>query len=132
MTVNAMMAAEGLADLLARENAALAAMDLPTATALVEAKRAATDAFVAAHARAATLGAAGSGPVAVPDVVRRLGELAAENRLLLERAMAVQQRVLAIIAEAAPRASMVAPRYGAAGGLVGARTALPVAITASA
>jgi hypothetical protein len=46
--------------------------------------------------------------------------------------MAVQQRVLAIIAEAAPRVSAVAPRYGAAGGLVGARTALPIAIAASA
>jgi hypothetical protein len=127
MSVNAMRAAEGLAELLARENAALAAMDLPSATALVEAKRAAAEAFVAAQAKAVS-----SGAVAVPEVVRRLGELAAENRLLLERAMAVQQRVLAIIAEAAPRASVVAPRYGAAGGLVGARTALPVAIAASA
>lgn len=127
MSMDAMRAAEGLAELLARENAALAAMDLPSATALVEAKRAAADAFVAAQAKAVSTGA-----VAVPDVVRRLGELAAENRLLLERAMAVQQRVLAIIAEAAPRASVVAPRYGAAGGLVGARTALPVAIAASA
>jgi hypothetical protein len=127
MTMDAMRAAEGLAELLARENAALAAMDLPSATALVEAKRAAADAFVAAQAKAVS-----SGAVTVPDVVRRLGELAAENRLLLERAMAVQQRVLAIIAEAAPRVSAVAPRYGAAGGLVGARTALPVAIAASA
>ena len=66
MTVNAMMAAEGLAELLARENAALAAMDLPTATALVEVKRAATDAFVAAHARAASMGAASTGAVPVP------------------------------------------------------------------
>ncbi len=127
MTMDAMRAAEGLAELLARENAALAAMDLPSATALVEAKRAAADAFVAAQAKAVS-----SGAVPVPDVVRRLSDLAAENRLLLERAMAVQQRVLAIIAEAAPRASAVAPRYGAAGGLVGARTALPVAIAASA
>lgn len=127
MTMDAMRAAEGLAELLARENAALAAMDLPSATALVEAKRAAADAFVAAQAKAVS-----SGAVTVPDMVRRLGELAAENRLLLERAMAVQQRVLAIIAEAAPRVSAVAPRYGAAGGLVGARTALPVAIAASA
>ena len=127
MSKDATRAAEGLAELLARENAALAAMDLPSATALVEAKRAAAEAFVAAQAKAVS-----SGAVAVPDVVRRLGELASENRLLLERAMAVQQRVLAIIAEAAPRVSAVAPRYGAAGGLVGARTALPVAIAASA
>jgi hypothetical protein len=130
--MDAMRAAEGLAELLARENAALAAMDLPSATALIEAKRAAADAFVAAQAKAAAKGAMSAGAVPVPDVVRRLGDLAAENRLLLERAMAVQQRVLAIIAEAAPRASAVAPRYGAAGGLVGARTALPVAIAASA
>lgn len=130
--MDAMRAAEGLAELLARENAALAAMDLPSATALVEAKRAAADAFVAAQAKAAAKGALPAGAVQVPEVVRRLGDLAAENRLLLERAMAVQQRVLAIIAEAAPRASAVAPRYGAAGGLVGARTALPVAIAASA
>ncbi len=127
MSMDATRAAEGLAELLARENAALAAMDLPSATALVEAKRAAAEAFVAAQAKAVS-----SGAVAVPDVVRRLGELASENRLLLERAMAVQQRVLAIIAEAAPRVSAVAPRYGAAGGLVGARTALPIAIAASA
>ena len=127
MSMNAMQAAEGLADVLARENAALSAMDLPSVTALVDAKRAAADAFVAAQAKAVS-----AGGVAMPEVVRRLSELAAENRLLLERAMAVQQRVLAIIAEAAPRASAVAPRYGAAGGLVGARTALPVAIAASA
>lgn len=127
MTMDAIRAAEGLAELLARENVALAAMDLPSAAALVEAKRVPTEAFVAAQARAAS-----SGLVAVPEVVRRLGELAAENRPLLERAMAGQQRVLAIIAKAAPRVSAVAPRYGAAGGLVGARTAFPVAIAASA
>lgn len=125
--MDALRAAEGLAEVLACENAALAAMNLPSATALIEAKRAATDAFLAAQARAVSAGA-----VPVPEVVRRLADLAAENRLLLERAMAVQQRVLAIIAEAAPRASAMAPRYGAAGGLVGARTALPVAIAASA
>lgn len=127
MRSEAMQAAEGLVEVLARENAALAAMDLPSATALVEAKRAAAEAFVSAQAKAAT-----TGVVAVPEVVRRLRELAAENRLLLERAMAVQQRVLAIIAEAAPRASAQAPRYGAAGGLVGRGSALPVAVAASA
>jgi len=90
-------AAGRLAEVLARENEALRAMDLPRAAALLVEKAAAMDALTAVAA------AMPSGPPhpALPAAARRLESLAAENRLLLERALAAQQRVIGIIARAA-------------------------------
>ena len=131
-------AAATLAAILTEENAALATIDLPRAAQLVPAKRAATDAFTGAHAHLAAARVATSGR---PDGTARdmlaiaatqLRELAAENRRLLDRALATQGRVLDIIAQAVPRASTQAPRYSPTGALVGRTRALPVAITASA
>ena len=92
-------AARALAAVLARENAALAALDLPAATALLEAKQAALAAFAAAppptFARAVLM-----------PVLRELEALTAENRALLARAIAVQSRVIALVAGAgAPAAA---------------------------
>jgi hypothetical protein len=126
MTTDLPRAATALADILARENTALADLNLTAATALLAGKSSATEALIAAHARHA----AGLGPA--PAFAAALGDLAAENRRLLERALAIQGQVLDIIAQAVPRASAQAPRYGNGGALVGISRALPVAIAASA
>jgi hypothetical protein len=101
--------ARRLADLLARENAALERMDLPAAIALLADKR---DVL-------ATFERCGDAIPEAPDAdltdaLRRLEELARENRQLLERAMAAQERVIGIVIRAAASASS-GPSYGATG-----------------
>lgn len=105
-------AAGRLADLLTRENDALKRLDLSAAVALVPAKEAAlADLTKQPDTRMlpAMVGLAALG--------QRLGELASENQALLERAIAVQTRIVRIIAraDATPPASA---RYG----IPGART----------
>jgi len=99
-----------LADTLADENAALRALDLPRAAAMLADKQRAAAGFMAAQ----------SDPIeaAQTDVAKqlalRLQTLAQDNRILLERAIAVQGRVIGVIARAA--APTVAPSgYGAQG-----------------
>ncbi len=109
-------AAAALADTLARENAALAALDLGAAAALLAEKRAATDTFVRAQAEP-------SGP---PDaeqrrLAERLCRLAEDNRRLLERGIRVQGRVLGLVTKALPKPP--APRYGASGAMARAAMA---------
>ncbi len=86
-------AAERLADLLAQENDTLKRMDLPAAAALVPAKEAAlTDLTRQPKATAPS-----------PSLLAlelRLGALAGENQELLERAIAVQTRIVRIVARA--------------------------------
>ena len=79
-----------LAGLLEAENRALASLDLASAAALAEPKRAAVAAFVAAETTARKSGAhAGeSEREAVRTLSERLGDLAAANRRMLERALA--------------------------------------------
>lgn len=109
-------AAVRLADVLSRENAALAALDLARAAAMLAEKQEAGAAFALAWGRGRPLA-----PVTdARDVIalaRRLEEASVENRRLLERALVVQGRVLATVARAVPRALAVraAPRYGARG-----------------
>jgi len=95
-------AAVRLADALAKENAALSVHNLPAAAAMLAEKRAALAAFDAAG------GAEAEGPARPPatdaaagTLAAKLRELAETNRRLLERAIAVQGRVVAIVAEAA-------------------------------
>jgi hypothetical protein len=110
MSREVITAAGVLADLLMAENAALTALDLPRAAAMLGDKQRAAAGFVAvqdspivaAHREAAE------------RLAQHLRSLAAENRMLLERAIAVQGRVIGVIARAA--ASVVAPSgYGARG-----------------
>ncbi len=86
-----LVAAQQLADVLARENDALKRLDFVLAAALVPAKDAALADFMklpkTSAPRMAALG-------------RRLGGLAAENQILLERAIAVQTRLIRIVARA--------------------------------
>jgi hypothetical protein len=101
--------AQRLADVLDRENAALRVMDLRRAVGLLPEKTAAIADLNAAES-------IGSGPPS-PDVVAmaaRLDGLAQENRVLLERAIGAQRRVIGIIVRAAASVT-VAPNYGGQG-----------------
>ena len=97
-----------LASILERENAALAAMDLTAAAALLPEKTAVLAALPDAT------------PGAEADTARRVAGLAKENKDLLERAIAAQERVIGIVARAAVS---VQPVYGGSG------RARPVAIS---
>lgn len=120
--------AQRLADVLVRENAALAAIDLLAAARFCEEKRSAADAFIRACAAPdARRTAARPG---VSELGAHLGELAETNRRLLEQAIVVQRRVIRTFARAAPR-SGASPRYGSTGALSTARVT-PVALVARA
>lgn len=101
------VAAQRLADVLDRENAALRTMDLRKATALLPEKSDAVAELTAA-------GEAGFGPPSpvLIATARRLDNLASENRRLLERAIAAQQRVIGIVVRAVT-AAVSEPSYGA-------------------
>jgi hypothetical protein len=111
MTHDLTMAAERLAGVLERENAALAALDLKRAAGMLAEKQDAAAAFVAAQP------GGGAPPHAL---ARRLRDLAQENRTKLEHAIAVQRRVIGIIAGAVRVAAPV-PRYGATGAMATGR-----------
>ncbi|MBL6454078.1 hypothetical protein JMJ55_02010 [Belnapia sp. T6] len=122
-------AGQRLAEALGAENEALAALDLPRAAGLATAKMQAADAFAAAFATARKFGLRAEGPERrqAAELTERLQRLGAENRRLLERAIAVQSRVIETIAGAAlPRAGTGA--YGAAGRPAGARQAPALAM----
>ena len=97
-----------LAATLEAENAALAVLDLPRAAGLLAEKQRAVAGFVGGQG---VLPAAGA-----ERMVRRLQALAAENKRLLERAIAAQGRVIGIVARAAAAAEAPAG-YGATRGL---------------
>ena len=108
-------AAELLADTLEAENAALAALDLPAAGALLEEKRRATQRLCSARPADATHRRDAE------QAMQRLRHLSEQNRVLLERAIAVQGRVIEIVASAAVQACAT-PRYGAYGPIAGSAT----------
>lgn len=108
-----LLAAQRLADALARENAALLARDVAGAEALFQEKQRAADGFAAAQS-AVRAPLPPAQRAALRPVALRLGALGQQNRALLERAIVVQQRVLGIIARAA-RTPPVAAGYGARG-----------------
>jgi hypothetical protein len=103
-------AAQHLASVLERENAALRAMDLRRAAALLPAKSAAVAHVVAAAAEASETPAQD-----VISDVRKLAGLALENRRLLERAITAQHRVIGILVRAVAATSAAEPAYGAMG-----------------
>ena len=86
-------AVERLAGVLARENAALAALDMAEVALCLPEKTAALAALVDARTGDAT-------PAAARAAVARARALMAENRTLLERAMMVQNRIIGLIAGA--------------------------------
>jgi hypothetical protein len=108
MSKQLIAAAIRLSDTMAAENAALAALDLPRAAAMLAAKQQAAAAFIAAQDAPLVAAQRDSAEMQL----RRLHALAAENRTLLERAIAVQSRVIGVIARAATPA-ITASGYGA-------------------
>lgn len=108
-----MAAAVRLADVLATENAALAALNMTAAARLLPEKIAAADAFAAVQAEAFKA-SAGRSRAELETLARRLRDLTAENRRLLERAMRVQGRVIETVARAARITAerAAAPAYG--------------------
>ncbi len=113
MTTKLIDTVTGLADTLARENAALDALDLSGAVATLPEKR-----------RALTVLTEAKGIVLRPDLrpamevaLQRLRGLASENRRLLQHALTVQSRVIEIVASALPRTEP-AGRYTAPGARV--------------
>ena len=87
-------ATQRLADILMQENAALKRVDYASATALVPVKDAALAGLTALLKDAARL------PASLDPLRQRLGDLARENQMLLERAITVQTRIVRMIAQA--------------------------------
>lgn len=107
-------AASALLAVLEAENAALDAMDLAGAAALLGRKQRAAEEFAAsAHGVPA-------------ELALQLREAAARNRVLLERGLEVQGRVLAIVASAARPATLGYGARGMAGRGGGSAVALSV------
>jgi flagellar biosynthesis/type III secretory pathway chaperone len=125
MTEHTMLdAAAALAEVLEAENAALAAMDIPSANRLLDAKRTATDALLKANR------AVPPPPTPAAQAIGlRLRDLAHTNKTLLERAMVAQNRVMACIARAIPRSVNHSGSYGAHGGPAALRSMPPVALS---
>ncbi|WP_137177126.1 flagellar export chaperone FlgN [Roseomonas sp. AR75] len=98
-----MHAAQRLMEALRAENEALARLDLAAAGELARGKRQAADAFAAAYDAARKLGSRTEGAerARAEEIAAGLQELTAENRRLLERAIALQSRVIETIAGAA-------------------------------
>jgi len=114
MTATMQASVQIMSRLLADENQALMNMDFARAGALLAPKHAAADALAAAWRAAA--------PTDVPAAdLLKLGELAEENRRLLNRAMRVQRRVLDLVAKAA-RSAHPPARYGGGGRAAGHTT----------
>ncbi len=121
-------AAVSLLDVLEQENTALRQLDLPAATMLLDAKRAALAMFESRRredAREDDVGAA------MRVLAGRLRDAATENKRLLERAMRAQHHVMSLLAHAA-RQSRPCGRYGAHGGYTGRQTDSAFALSARA
>jgi flagellar biosynthesis/type III secretory pathway chaperone len=101
-----LMMAQRLADVLDRENDALRAMDLFRAVTLLPEKTAAIADLTAADEEMAE-----HPHPDLASITARLDDLAQENRVLLERAIGVQQRVIGIVVRAAASVA-TAPNYG--------------------
>jgi hypothetical protein len=132
MTDELLAAAARLANMIATENAALAAFDLSTAAANLAGKESAAAAF-AASLRAHTAPVEPHRRRDAEMVGRRLASLVQENRRLLERSIAAQRHVIEIIARASRRELVSgATRYGAFGAPIAAMQARPIAISSRA
>ena len=113
MSQELIAAASLLVDVLAEENAALTALDLSRAASMLADKQCAVAGFLTARDAQGTA----MEHAAIEPLARRLQSLSQENRTLLERAIAVQTRVIGVIARAAVPA--VAPAGYSARGATG-------------
>ncbi len=132
MTDDVLAAAVRLTEVIAAENAALAAFNLSAALAVGAAKQQAVEAFAAAL-RTRTTRIEPERRASAEAIGRRLATLSQENRRLLERAIAAQARVVEIVARAGRRELAArAVRYGAFGVPVAAARPVPLAVLARA
>ncbi len=134
MMMNAvLLAGARLAEALKEENEALARLDLTRAAALATVKIRASDAFNAATTAAGRQGLRAEGEVrrTAEGLAGHLRVLSTENRRLLERAIALQSRVIETIAGAAIPASRPVT-YGGHGARAEVRQAPALALTARA
>jgi len=122
MTLEFRRAVQEMIDVLALENQSLTALDFPAAIRLLGRKNAAAAALQ--KLRVVT----GDGS---REVVRDLVDAVEANRTLLERALAIQGRVIGVLAQAA-RASSAPARYGARGSLATNRACHAFALSARA
>lgn len=106
-------AADRLATILTRENAALSTLDFSAVGSFIDEKRSALEAL-GAFARDRTALPTERQPPADLALAERLQTLAATNKHLLEQAMNVQNRIMAVLAEAA-RHAQLPETYGARG-----------------
>ena len=121
-----------LAEALRAENEALASLDLTRAAMLAAVKIQAAEIFAAEHAAClkADTRAAGDERAAVERLAGALAVLTAENRVALERSIALQARVIETIAGAAAAAARRGSGNYGAGGLAPTRRAAPLAVSA--
>ena len=112
MNTRMIAAAVALAHTLTEENEALRALDVTRAVGLLARKRADTEAFASAQAEMRAM--TGEHRALAMQVAARLSDAAAENKRLLERAIAVQGQVIATLLRAIP-AALPTARYGARG-----------------
>jgi hypothetical protein len=121
-----------LAEALRAENEALATLDLSRAATLAATKIQAAEGFAAAHAACIKTGATASGEErqAAERLNAALGRLAEENRSALERAIALQSRVIETIAGAAANAARRGAAYGAGGRVVAPKQAPALRLSA--
>jgi flagellar biosynthesis/type III secretory pathway chaperone len=132
MTQDLAAALRHLAEVLQAENDVLNTSDIPRATILAEEKQEAVERFMAARSNA-QVGALRSAGADIKDLAARLPELAERNRQLLARAIAVQTRVIGMIASAAAQAELSRGlRYTADGSTTSRTDARPVALSARA
>ncbi|RVT96785.1 hypothetical protein EOD42_10285 [Rhodovarius crocodyli] len=120
-----------LAEALEAENQALASLDLNRAATLASVKIQASDAFAQAFTAASRAGARAEPALrgVTMELHTRLESLGAENRKLLEGAIALQSRVIETIAGAAlPKANV--PGYGARGQFRAPKQAPALALSA--
>ncbi len=121
-------AATRLLNILEQENVALRQLDLPEATLLLDAKRAALGTFEScSRERARREDATADMRV----LARRLRDAATENKRLLERAMRAQHHVMSLLAHAA-RQGRPCGRYAAHGGYAGRQADNAFALSARA
>ncbi len=121
-------AAERLEAVLLAENAALAALDFNGAMALLAEKEAAAQGFSAAQAAGGAVASLRARALELGHSLALLGE---SNRALLERAIAVQGRVIGMVTEAA-RQAVPPPGYGQRGRPAPAARAAAMALVARA